>query len=113
MPRVAEIALFTSDVEGLTSFYERLLGKAPDSSSPSHASFEVGDTTVFIHIAGEKAHGDVPNADHIAFVLDQDEAAKRARSAGAEVAGPRDYYWGRSAYLRDPDGRMIELQDER
>jgi catechol 2,3-dioxygenase-like lactoylglutathione lyase family enzyme len=22
---------------------------------------------------------------------------------------PRDYSWGRSAYLRDPDGRLVEL----
>ena len=22
---------------------------------------------------------------------------------------PRDYPWGRSAYLRDPDGRLVEL----
>jgi len=22
---------------------------------------------------------------------------------------PRDYPWGRSAYLRDPDGRLLEL----
>jgi catechol-2,3-dioxygenase len=35
------------------------------------------------------------------------------RSAGTEVVGLRDYCWGRSAYLRDPDGRVIELQDER
>jgi len=22
---------------------------------------------------------------------------------------PHDYYWGRSAYLRDPDGSLIEV----
>jgi hypothetical protein len=22
---------------------------------------------------------------------------------------PKDFYWGRSAYLRDPDGRRIEI----
>jgi hypothetical protein len=22
---------------------------------------------------------------------------------------PKDYYWGRSAYLRDPDGQLIEI----
>lgn len=36
----------------------------------------------------------------------------RAREAGAEVDGPRDFYWGRSAYLRDPDGRAVELQPD-
>jgi catechol-2,3-dioxygenase len=111
MPRVAEVALFTNDVQRLTAFYERLLGRAPDNASDSHASFDVGGTTIFIHVAG-KPHGDAPNADHVAFALDQDEAAKRARSAGSDVVGPKEYYWGRAAYLRDPDGRVIELQQE-
>ena len=26
-----------------------------------------------------------------------------------DVPGMQDYYWGRSAYLRDPDGHLIEL----
>ena len=28
---------------------------------------------------------------------------------GHDVTGPKDYYWGRSAYVRDPDGRIVEL----
>jgi catechol-2,3-dioxygenase len=112
MPRIAEVALFTEDVAGVTAFYERLLGRPPDSSSNSHASFDIGSTTLFIHVAGEGDHEGAPNADHVAFALDQDDAAERARSAGVDVVGPRDYYWGRSAYLRDPDGRAVELQAE-
>jgi catechol-2,3-dioxygenase len=110
MARIAEVALFTEDVPRLTEFYERLLGKAPDSRSESHASFDLGGTTLFIHVAGgDDLHG-APNADHVAFALDQDAAAKRIRAADVEVVGPHDFYWGRSAYLRDPDGRNIELQ---
>jgi predicted enzyme related to lactoylglutathione lyase len=48
----------------------------------------------------------------VAFALDQDAAAERARSAGVEVVGPKDFYWGRSAYLRDPDGRAVELTQD-
>jgi catechol-2,3-dioxygenase len=109
-PRVAEVALFTEDVAGLTAFYEQLLGRAPDSRSDSHASFDLGGTTLFIHVAGGDSPHGAPNADHVAIALDQDAAADRARSAGAEVVGPKDFYWGRSAYLRDPDGRVVELQ---
>lgn len=113
MPRVAEVALFTEDVSGLTAFYERLLGQPPDSRSDSHASFELGETTLFIHVAGDGAdHEGAPNRDHVAFALDQDAAADRARAAGTEVVGPKEFYWGRSAYLRDPDGRAVELQLE-
>jgi len=25
---------------------------------------------------------------------------------------PKDYYWGRSAYLRDPDGHQVEITRE-
>jgi predicted enzyme related to lactoylglutathione lyase len=66
---------------------------------------------LFIHFAGEGVEG-APNRDHLAFALDQDAAVERAREAGAEVVGPRDFYWGRSAYLQDPEGRAVELQAE-
>jgi catechol-2,3-dioxygenase len=110
MPRIAEVALFTEDVAGLTAFYERLLGRTPDSRSESHASFELDGTTLFIHVAGAEGVEGAPNRDHVAFALDQDAAVERARGAGVDVVGPRDFYWGRSAYLRDPDGRAVELQ---
>ena len=46
-----------------------------------------------------------PNVDHVAFrVSDLESDAARL---GAEAD---DYPWGRSAYLRDPDGRLVELQ---
>ena len=112
MARIAEVALFTDDVAGLTDFYERLLGRPPDDRSDAHASFDLDWTTLFIHVAGGEAPQGAPNADHVAIALDQDEAAARAREAGAEVVGPRDFYWGRSAYLSDPDGRVIELRSE-
>lgn len=111
MPRIAEVALFTRDVAGLATFYEELLGRPPDSRSDSHASFELDGTTLFIHAAGDGVEG-APNRDHVAFALDQDGAVERARGAGAEVVGPQDFYWGRSAYLQDPDGRAVELQAE-
>jgi len=112
MARIAEVALFTEDVPRLAEFYERLLGRPPDGRSESHASFDLGGTTLFIHVAGGDAPEGAPNSDHVAFALDEDAAADRARALGAEVVGPKDFYWGRSAYLRDPDGRAIELQAE-
>jgi catechol-2,3-dioxygenase len=112
MARIAEVALFTDDVSGLAAFYERVLGRPPDSSSDSHASFELAGTTLFIHVRGDRGPDGAPNADHVAFALDQDAAAERAQSAGVDVVGPKDFYWGRSAYLPDPDGRTVELQAE-
>jgi catechol-2,3-dioxygenase len=112
MPRIAEVALFTDDVLSLAAFYEQLLGRPPDSSSDSHASFDLDGTTLFIHVAEGAGLDGAPNADHVAFALDQEAAADRARSGGVDVVGPKDFYWGRSAYLRDPDGRAVELQAE-
>jgi catechol-2,3-dioxygenase len=112
MPRIAEVALFTDDVPGLAAFYERLLGRPPDSSSDSHASFDLGGSTLFIHVAGGEGPAGAPNVDHVAFALDQDAATDRARSLGVDVVGPKEFYWGRSAYLCDPDGRAVELQAE-
>jgi predicted enzyme related to lactoylglutathione lyase len=111
MPRISEVALFTDDVPRLADFYEQLLGRPAASRSDSHASFDVGGTTLFIHVKGNGVEG-APDGDHVAFRLDQDAAAERARGAGADVVGPRDFYWGRSAYLTDPDGRAVELQSE-
>ena len=97
MPRIAEVALFTEDVPGLTAFYERLLRRPPDSSSESHASFDLEGTTLFIHVKGNGVEG-APGEDHVAF------------ADVGEVVGAKDFYWGRSAYVRDPDGRAVELQ---
>ena len=112
MARIAGVAFFANGVQRLTDFYSELLDRAADSRSDSHASFDLGGTTLFIHLAGAGGQEGVPDADHIAFALDDDAAAERARASGVEVTGPADFYWGRSAYLRDPDGRAVELQTE-
>ena len=110
-PYIAEVALFTPDVAGATAFYEQLLGMPPKTRSPAHAEFELGETTLFIHVAGDGGSHGAPNADHVALaVADPDAVADGLRQGGVDVDGPREFYWGRSAYLRDPDGRVIELK---
>jgi catechol-2,3-dioxygenase len=114
MTHIAEIALFTADVPKLTAFYERLIGHPPRSRSESHAFFEVGGTTIFIHLATDDDDFEgAPNGDHIAFaVASQDRLSDELRSHGNDVVGPKDFYWGRSAYVHDPDGRIVELTQE-
>jgi uncharacterized glyoxalase superfamily protein PhnB len=43
-------------------------------------------------------------------VEDVDQTCQQLVNDGLalEVA-PQDYYWGRSAYLRDPDGNQVEI----
>ena len=111
MSGIGEIALFTDDVDGVAGFYRRLLGSDPVAEWPGGALFAVGDGKLLVH---ERAGADPdgpPNEDHFAVTVDDLDAA----SSAAELAGlallvaPRAYPWGRSAYLRDPDGRLVEL----
>ena len=115
MARVAEIALFTADVPRLTEFYERVLGIGPRSRSESHAYFDVGETTILIHlVTDDDVPHDAPGGDHIAFaVASQDAVSDELRGVGHDVIGPKTYDWGRSAYVRDPDGRIVELVQDR
>ena len=106
MTVLAEIALFTPDVDATVEFYERVLTRPPASRWPGGATFDLDGITLLIHEQGEQAaEGMPPNVDHVAFrVADLDGDAARLNTEAA------DYPWGRSAYLHDPDGRLVELQ---
>jgi predicted enzyme related to lactoylglutathione lyase len=108
---LVEIALFTDDVEAVKRFYGEVAGVAPQAEWPGGAIFTVGDTKILVHVRGEPADRGPANEDHIAFgVADVDAVFSELRDRGHTVhVGPRDYDWGRSAYLRDPDGRIVEL----
>jgi catechol 2,3-dioxygenase-like lactoylglutathione lyase family enzyme len=109
-PRLTELTLFTSDVAGVSAFYERVLGVVPAERSDRHAVFQLGELALRIHVAVEPGPGDPPADDHVAFtVAGLDGRAAALSAAGFAVDGPRELPWGRSAYARDPDGRLVEL----
>lgn len=112
--KLIEIARFTEDVAQSTAFYRQLLAAEPIVASDDMAIFLVGETKIFVHRTYTPGEGDLPPENHIAFaVSDVDVACQRLAASGltAEV-GPKDYYWGRSAYLRAPDGQLIELTQD-
>lgn len=111
MKKLVEIAKFSKNVSALADFYEKLLGAAPIARSEDMAIFMLGDTKLFLHHHYEQEEGQLPPEDHIAFeVEDVDAACKELAEQGLKIeVEPQDYYWGRSAYLRDPDGQLIEL----
>ncbi len=111
MPQLTEIAYFTEHVASMAAFYQKLLGTGPVAQSEAMAIFMVGQTKIFIHKTYTPEVGDLPPENHQAFTVDDVDAACRALAQnGLRVeVEPRDYYWGRSAYLRDPDGHLIEL----
>jgi catechol 2,3-dioxygenase-like lactoylglutathione lyase family enzyme len=109
-PRLTEVALFTGNVDGVTSFYERALGVEPSERSAQHAVFALGEVVLRVHRSVEPGAGDPAADDHVAFTVDGlDERAAAVAASGVGVDGPRDLPWGRSAYVRDPDGRLVEL----
>ena len=113
MKKVVEIALFADDVGSARAFYGELLGAAPTAEWPGGAIFDAGEATILVHERSASMADGPPNEDHFALsVPDLETACSALRSAGlAFVVEPRDYPWGRSAYLRDPDGRLVELAE--
>lgn len=109
--KLAEIAFFTENVSRMTDFYRRLLGVEPVASSETLAIFFTGETKIFIHFKYSAKDGELPPENHHAFqVEDVDTVCKELMEQGLmpEIL-PQDFYWGRSAYLRDPDGHQIEI----
>ena len=109
--KLSEIAYFTADAPAMSAFYQKLLGVGPVAEGEGRAIFMVGETKIFIHHTYEPEEGDLPPENHMAFeVEDVDAASKEMEAQGLVIeVAPKDYYWGRSAYLRDPDGMLIEL----
>lgn len=109
--KLTEIATFTDDVEAMTAFYAALLDSVPVAQSPDMAIFMAGGTKIFIHRTYQPGEGQLPPENHIAFTVDDVDSSCRAlEQAGIAIElPPADYYWGRSAYLRAPDGGLIEL----
>lgn len=109
--KLIEIAKFTDNVAEVSSFYRQLLGVDPFAESPDMTIFINHGVKIFIHKTYEAGAGDLPPEDHFAFAVeDVDKTFEDLRARGLKVeALPNDYYWGRSAYFRDPDGQLIEL----
>ncbi len=108
---VVEVALFTDDVGSVKTFYAELLGAAPVAEWPGGAIFSAGGAKVLVHERGAALEGGPPNEDHVALgVSDLEGTCRELVQLGFTfLLDAADYPWGRSAYLRDPDGRLVEL----
>jgi catechol 2,3-dioxygenase-like lactoylglutathione lyase family enzyme len=108
---LVEVALFTDDVEAAKMFYGSLLGSEPEAEWPGGAIFAAGNAKLLVHERAGGIENGPPNEDHFALAAgDLDGTCDALRARGFEfLVEPRDYPWGRSAYLRDPDGRLVEL----
>ncbi|HEX2234380.1 MAG TPA: VOC family protein [Thermoleophilaceae bacterium] len=116
--------LYVRDVAASVRFYERAFQQPARlvHESGQYAELETGPTTLAF-AAHELASANLPNelapggragADgfEVCFVTeDVERAYARAVEAGAEVVSePRVKPWGqRAAYVRDPDGNLVEI----
>jgi catechol 2,3-dioxygenase-like lactoylglutathione lyase family enzyme len=108
---IVEIVRFTDDVDGVKAFYGELAGVEAEAEWPGGAIFSLGGVKLLVHVRTNPTDDGPPNEDHVALgVPHLDAACDELRARGyAFLLEPRDYPWGRSAYLRDPDGRLVEL----
>ncbi len=109
--KLSEVAYFTDHVLTMTEFYRQLLGVEPVARSETMAIFFMNDTRIFIHYKYVPQDGELPPENHHAFLVeDVDGTCQRLMEQGLSLEVPaQDFYWGRSAYLRDPDGHQIEI----
>lgn len=109
--KLVELAYFTDDVPAMAAYYRALSGTEPLMQADGIAIFLIGGTKILIHRIYEP-HGDqLPPRDHVAYeVSDVDEACRELAERGIVLdVAPRDFDWGRAAYLSDPAGHTIEL----
>ncbi len=105
------VTYVTDDVETTAAFYERLLERDPVVSEHSVVIFHVEGTEVIVHERYEADGDDLPAEDYLAFAVENLELqyAELVDAGFEPFREPAAYDWGRSAYLRDPDNRLVEL----
>lgn len=113
--KIVEVARFVEDVSRAAEFYRKLLGIELVHADPSIAIFKQDGVTYLIHERYFPGPDELPCEDHIAFgVPSVDESVQMLIQRRLGVAfPPRDYDWGRSAYLREPGGSLIEMTELR
>jgi|SRR5687767_13427692 len=117
--------LYVADVAASLDFYERALRQRRRfvHESGQYAELDTGDTALAL-AAHELAAANLPDvytheqragarpAFEVCFVTDDVQGAfDRAITEGAEaVSPPQTKPWGQDvAYIRDPDGNLVEL----
>lgn len=118
------VIVLVDDLERAMAFYMQVLGLRLGHRSGAYAQFETGTTrlglytrTAMAQVIGCPLH--IPPPDAPGFELgfkvpDVDAAFAAVIARGATVATPPTTRpWGqRTAYIRDPDGHLIELAQD-
>ena len=120
------VVLLVDDLDRSLAFYCDTLGLRLGHRSDPYAQLDTGRTRVALYLRTAMADtlglGDLRRPDprapafELGFKVDDVDAAYGALTGrGVEgVVEPTDRPWGqRTAYVRDPDGHLIELAEDR
>jgi lactoylglutathione lyase len=119
------VVLVVTDLDRSLSFYCDVLGLPLGHRSGSYAQLDTGRTRVSLYersamsaTLGFSIGAPSPNAPafELGFKVDDVDRsfASLVESGAAPVTPPTDRDWGqRTAYVRDPDGHLIELAEDR
>lgn len=108
---IHHVSINVADVGAAVEFYVDRLGLTPRTDRPP---FSFGGA--WLDAGGQQVHlieGRPPDAfgQHFALhVVDLDAAVAELRSAGVAVTDPVPVGQGRQAFLSDPSGNQVELQ---
>lgn len=118
------VILIVDDLDRALRFYTEVLGLKVGHRSGDYAQLDTGATRLALYtrsamatILGmslEAPRHDAPGFEIGFKVADVDAAVNELIARGAApVVPPTDRFWGqRTAYVRDPDGHLIELAQD-
>lgn len=119
------VVLVVEDLDRAVDFYCGVLGLPLGHRSDPYVQLDTGRTRLALYrrdamsgTLGFEVGAPDPGAPgfELGFKVDDCDAAwRRLVEAGAEVVtDPTDRPWGqRTAYVRDPDGHLVELAEDR
>jgi catechol 2,3-dioxygenase-like lactoylglutathione lyase family enzyme len=123
--RVLETALYVDDMERARGFYEDVLGLKPMNADERFVAYDVGGQSVLLLFRRGATletvtlpGGTIPPHDghgplHMAFAVEADDLRRwedRLLEHGITVEGRTDWpRGGKSIYVRDPDGHLVEF----
>jgi catechol 2,3-dioxygenase-like lactoylglutathione lyase family enzyme len=115
MLKFDHLTLAVSDWQASRRWYVEVLGLTVEFEMPDRRSVAVRDEHDFTVFLAEGPVPEHPEAFALYFQVDDVHAAYPAMAAKGARDGhpPQKAFWGFGAELRDPDGYLVRLWDEK
>ncbi len=118
--RIGSVRLKVRDLDGISAFYQSVLGLAPIATGTHHITLGIGETAL-LELVGDPAlarnDGRQAGLFHTAFLLPTRADLARwlvhATASGVPLQGASDHIVSEAIYLADPEGNGIEVYADR